>query len=189
MPTGVYKRTAKHGPRFIELTGKIFGRLEVQRYVGVDKWRQSKWKCLCTCGRTVVVSGLTTGHTKSCGCLRRELAVTMGKSVITHGNAVHGKESPEYFAWRSMKQRCLNPNSQRWEHYGGRGIRVCTRWLNSFEAFLKDRGRRPKGKTLDRINPNGHYVPENVRWATKTQQNRNKRKNKGEPVAPFVDVK
>jgi hypothetical protein len=99
------------------------------------------------------------------------------------------KRSSEYRTWAGMIQRCTNPNVKCWEDYGGRGICVCTRWRDSFAAFLEDLGLRPKGKSLDRINNSGHYVPSNVRWATRKQQQNNRRKRGIQNIViPFVDV-
>lgn len=90
----------------------------------------------------------------------------------------HGHRSktrtPTYNSWRKMKERCTNPNHDRYPRYGGRGIKICDRWLHSFQNFLEDMGNRPYGKTLDRIDPNGNYEPSNCRWATIKQQARNK---------------
>jgi len=176
----------------IDFTGQVFSRLKVLKYAGQNAHRDSMWKCVCSCGkkRTVCGGDLKNGHTKSCGCLQAEIASANGKAnpSTTHGQSY----SPEYTSWQMMKQRCTNANYSDWHRYGGRGIKVCTRWLNSFEAFLKDMGRRTKGKTLDRINPNGHYVPSNGRWATATTQGRNRRNRYrlvDEPVLVFVDVK
>lgn len=91
----------------------------------------------------------------------------------------HKNRTPAYVSWGSMHQRCSNPKHDNWKHYGGRGIKVCERWSGEqgFENFLSDMGERPPGMTLDRYpNPDGNYEPGNVRWATATQQNRNKRK-------------
>lgn len=98
--------------------------------------------------------------------------------MLTHGEKVGGKPSSEYATWTSMKDRCSNPKSQPWKNYGGRGIKVCKRWINSFENFLADVGRRPgKNYDLDRINNDGDYKPSNVRWATRSQNIRNTRAN------------
>ena len=178
------------GRPLIDLTGRTFGRLKVLKYAGRSANRHSMWKVVCVCGKILTVQGgnLGNGTTKSCGCLKLERTVEMGSSNYTHGNAIHGKESLAYRSWRAMKQRCTYPNAPNWHLYGGRGVRVCTRWLNSFEAFLADMGNRPKGTTLDRINPDGHYVPSNGRWATPKQQNSHlRRRGSKEPVIAFVD--
>jgi hypothetical protein len=94
-----------------------------------------------------------------------------------HGHATGGGHcSPTYLSWCSMKQRCLNPKHVAYSTYGGRGIRICSRWLNSFENFLADMGVRPRGMTLDRKKTNGNYTPLNSRWATLEIQNSNRRR-------------
>ena len=80
----------------------------------------------------------------------------------------------EYFTWKKIRQRCYNPNNQDYKHYGGRGIKVCDRWKNSFEAFYQDMGPRPKGHLIDRKDNDGNYEPDNCRWVTITESNRNK---------------
>jgi hypothetical protein len=111
----------------------------------------------------------------SCGCLRRET------TAARHGNTTHGhtagrKPSPTFNSWASMRDRCRRPAASAYWNYGGRGIKVCDRWAESFENFLADMGERPEGKTLDRIDPLGNYEPGNVRWSTPTEQARNRRK-------------
>lgn len=153
--------------RFIDLTGKRFGRLVVREI----KERKSPiyWVCNCDCGGTNIVQGghLKNGNVKSCGCIAKE--VTSDKSIK------HGKSGTvEYKTWQQMKERCLNPTGKDFPKYGGRGITVCDAWKNSFEDFLAHVGTRPNGcKSLDRINNDGNYEPGNVRWATQAQQSRN----------------
>ena len=169
----------KHGNHFKDRTGQVFVQLTVLSLHGKNKRSEYLWLCQCACGQKCVVVGghLASGHTKSCGHLTRR---------TTHGHSRRGAFTPEYRAWFNMKNRCINPNTPQFSDWGGRGIQCCTRWLNSFEVFLKDLGTRPKGKTLDRTNNNGHYVPSNVRWATPKQQIHNRCRG---IVVPFVDVK
>lgn len=96
----------------------------------------------------------------------------------THGCTANGITTPEYRLWYGMKDRCYNRKAKKFKHYGGRGIRVCDRWKNSFANFLEDMGQRPAGLTLDRRRTNGDYEPGNCRWATKKEQQRNKRNNR-----------
>ncbi len=160
----------------IDLTGKRFGRLLVERYTHshVSKSGASKpmWECLCDCGSRVIVSGsnLRHGNTESCGCLRKDAIVT------TH--STHGKtKSAEYRSWFAAKQRCGNKNHAMYPHYGGRGIKVCDRW-QSFENFIADMGEKPgKEYSIDRINPDGNYEPGNCRWAKPSEQSNNQRRN------------
>lgn len=125
----------------------------------------------CDCGTTKSVdrSNLVGGLTKSCGCLAVESIVAR---TLTHGMT----ESPEYQSWCHAKARCGNPNHKDYADYGGRGIRVCDEWMESFEAFYNHVGRKPgRLHSLDRIDPNGHYAPGNVRWATPSEQRLNRR--------------
>jgi hypothetical protein len=157
---------------FIDLSGERFGRLKI-----IEKQPESririKWVCQCDCGNKAIVSGsaLKSGNTRSCGCLKME-GGREGK--ITHGQS----DSPTYKSWSDMKSRCSNPKRLDYSDYGGRGINVCDRWVDSFSLFLADMGFRPSGTTLDRLDVNGDYCPENCRWATAKQQQRNKRNTK-----------
>lgn len=159
--------------RHIELTGQVFGRLTVIRYVpnGATDGAGG-WKCRCECGKETVVksSPLQKGKTRSCGCLIGE---TAKQTFTTHGKST----SPEYQIWVGMIARCTNANTKYYADYGGRGIGVCARWRSGFENFFIDMGPRPSNAhSLDRINVNGNYDPENCRWATREQQAANKRK-------------
>jgi len=162
----------------IDLTGKIFGRLTVVRRIyskNLPDWKkkQPQWLCLCECGKTVTKHGryLRDGDTQSCGCIETE--------GLIKRNTVHGLTGTvEYSAWNSAKVRCYNPNNIKYPDYGGRGIKMCKRWLMGFEYFLSDMGKRPSRRySLDRINVNGNYEPSNCRWATRKQQAQNKRNN------------
>lgn len=133
------------------------------------------WKFRCDCGITkkISLSNVKFGASRSCGCLRKQMA---SARQMSHGEAVHGKESAEYTAWKAMRTRCSNPKTLCAKNYLGRGIRVVKRW-GRFENFLSDMGRRPSPKhSLDRKNNDGNYSPLNCRWATRKQQNNNKRK-------------
>lgn len=133
--------------------------------------------CDCQCGRRVVIASqkIIHGYTKSCGCLRREV-LSEGTNV-RHGHQRDNRKSPTLACWSTMKQRCLNPKCKKWPIYGGRGIKICPRWM-VFSNFLDDMGERPDGLTLDRKDTNGNYEPSNCRWATPKQQSHNMRKNR-----------
>ncbi len=159
--------------RFIDMTGKQCGRLLVVKFLGTQR-RRSVWECQCECGNTAAVDGgkLRSGHTQSCGCLQKDTA-----SVV---NGTHRKsKSKEYRIWQAILRRCGNKNSTCYDRYGGRGIKVCERWLNSFENFLADMGVRPSAQhSVERNDNNGHYEPGNCRWATRKEQGRNTRTNR-----------
>jgi hypothetical protein len=159
--------------KVIDLTGQKFGRLTVKgRLEKRDKYGRVVWHLLCDCGSEVYYDAgrFKYGNTSSCGCLKKEL---VGNDHRTHGLS----KTPTYSCWLAMKKRCYNNKSQDYYLYGGRGIRVCDRWM-TFENFYADMGDRPIGMSLDRIDCNLDYSPENCRWATVTQQARNKRNTK-----------
>lgn len=162
------------GDRLCDLRGKAFGRLAVLARAKNDKWKRARWLCRCRCGRrcTIPAHDLKTGHTRSCGCYQTEVNTRRIRRVARrHGLA----GTPEHNSWIAAKARCFNVNDPSYRNYGGRGITMCAEWAGSFEAFLRDLGPRPQGKTLDRIDVNGHYEPGNCRWATATQQSKNRR--------------
>lgn len=162
---------------FKDLTGIYFGRLHVIGYAGKTRDGRTRWACNCQCGGTAVVAGkkLNNGHTQSCGCLLKEHARKNAAKSRTHGQT----KTATYQAWRGMRDRCENPSNSSYKNYGGRGIKVCQRWLESFENFFADMGARPTAKhSLDRFpDQDGDYEPKNCRWATWTEQQRNKRNN------------
>lgn len=163
-----------------DFTGRRFHRLTVVGFVGFREKlncgrikRMAVWRCLCDCGKTADLQGtlIQSGRTKSCGCYRSETSCANGKSTMRHG--MH--RTPEYNTWAGMIYRCTNPKSAIYKYYGGRGISVCGRWRDSFEAFYADMGPRPDGCSIDRINNDGNYEPGNCRWATQSEQTANQR--------------
>lgn len=157
----------------IDLTGRRFGRLVVLGYgVGDDFGR---WRCVCDCGeeRLVYGSPLRRGATRSCGCLARESARAKAK----HGNSRRQAVTAEYKTWCGIIRRCENPNDVSFPRYGGAGVVICGEWRRSFASFLRDVGPKPSAEySIDRWpDPDGHYEPGNCRWATESQQARNKR--------------
>lgn len=152
-------------PKKNELTGKRFGRL-VAVHVSGKKNGAYVWECLCDCGNTARVMGheLSRGHTKSCGCLRKD---TITKNNITHGLS----HTRLYTIWCGMKERCYNSNSTNYQHYGGKKITICSEWLNSFQAFYDwamENGYKD-GLTIDRKNSDDGYSPQNCKWITQSE--------------------
>lgn len=157
-------------PKFMDLTGMVFGRLTVLEQ-SHKKGRKLYWHCKCECGNFKTASGadMRDGHTKSCGCLQKEVA---GARFRSHGFS----GTKEYETWKGMKARCFNKKSLDYHKYGGRGITMADEWKDNFEAFYSHVGPAPEGDerySIDRLDPNGHYEPGNVRWATDAQQARN----------------
>lgn len=157
--------------------GQKFNRLTIAAQGKPTRFGQSRWSCRCDCGNDVDVipSVLATGGTKSCGCFRVE--VTMARS-LRHGFKRVGSKSREYRSWQEAKQRCINPHKKSWSDYGGRGISMSPKWFHSFPQFLKDMGFCPPGLTLDRLNNEKGYEPENCRWASQQDQANNTRANR-----------
>lgn len=154
-----------------DLTGQRFGFLTVVGLDGIRTNGASYWRCRCDCGAepTVRGSNLRRGDTKSCGCKKQEFRRAY---MVTHGLS----QSPEFVAWSNMKSRCLNPKCPGYKRYGGRGIRICDEWLNSFETFFADMGPRPGAEySIERKDSNGNYEPGNCVWATCDEQARSRR--------------
>ncbi len=152
--------------KLVDLTGKEFGKWTALSIAGRDKRGELQWNCICKCGKTGIIlsSNLRNGKSASCGTC-----------YPWHGMY----NRPTYESWSHMIQRCTNPVNHAWDRYGGRGIRVCERWMGEggFIRFFEDMGERPEGKSLDRWpNPDGNYEPGNCRWATSSEQNTNKKR-------------
>jgi len=162
-------------------SGDQFNKLKVmyedEPFIQPSGQTKRAFMCKCECGKELKVSltHLRTNHTLSCGCHKYSL-IKQNQPQRKHGHTKrNGYRSPEYVSWRCMRDRCLYEKSQNYSSYGGRGITICDRWISSFENFFNDMGERPKGFTIDRINSDGNYEPNNCRWADKLTQRMNQR--------------
>lgn len=165
--------------KYKDISNQRFGKLVAQEYLGLkqiskDGRRASCWLCKCDCGNTTEVTyhNLISGHTKSCGCLHKEV---VSKNSYRHGDS----RTILYRRYIGMKDRCYNQNATEYDQYGGRGIRVCDEWFNDYTSFKRwslDNGFR-KELSIDRINVNGNYEPKNCRWATTKEQAENRQNN------------
>ena len=169
------------GRRIKNMIGKKFGRLTVLERAGTTKYHAALYKCSCSCGNSIITEGrnLRKGNTSSCGCLHKEK--TMERNVNRTG-----KNNPQYkhggygtrlyTIWTDMKQRCTNPHSDNYKYYGGKGIKMCKEWSDDFAIFKNWAllNGYENHLTIDRISSAGDYQPENCRWVTKAENNRNK---------------
>lgn len=165
-----------------ELIGTRFGRLVVTANAGRPRCgqrRESAYFVICDCGgeRIIYRAHLVTGSMQTCG-FSCDLFKSAHKPRFKHGYRPASSATRTYSSWCAMRTRCTNPNFDGWKNYGGRNVKVCERWMNSFEAFLADVGERPAGTTIGRFGDEGNYEPGNCKWMTRKEQEANKRRRK-----------
>ena len=166
----------RRGKRAIDLTNSRFGRLLVlARAENSSKHGDARWLCRCDCAveKVVYATNLKSGDTASCGCFQLDQTRLRNTKHGQSGNQDRTeKASPEYVSWSAMRYRCLNPKSKDFKDYGGKGVKVCDRWLGKegLQNFISDLGERPEGTTLGRKNDVGNYEPGNVSWMTRAEQ-------------------
>ena len=168
-------------PKKLNLEGQRFVHLVVLRESHIHAFpsggQEMYWLCRCDCGmeKQIRTQSLRCGDAKTCGecSLSGALKAVGGRNKATHGHSRGGVRTKTHRVWQAMKTRCTNPNAWNYKYYGGRGIRVCDRWKDSFAAFLEDMGESPEGLSIDRIDANGNYEPGNCRWADDSTQRKN----------------
>lgn len=178
---------------YTDAVGKKINKWTILEEVPREKGKKKEFICRCDCGTVAKKKSyeVYSGHTTNCGCVRREKNVKRNKSKKQKeavkkawverrgGEEKNLKDNPEYSSWAHMKYRCYNKNCKQYKDYGGRGIKVCDRWLDSFQNFFKDMGRRPEGNySLERVDNNKGYSPDNCVWADRITQRNNQRKRK-----------
>lgn len=172
----LFKGAEMKGKR-LAIENQKFGRLTAIKACEAIPGERTRWIFRCECGveKAIIATNVVSGHTLSCGCYKSEYSEKWKKSSVTHGLC----KSKEYRAWAALINRCENPKNADYPKYGGRGISVCTRWRHDFMNFYADMGPRPSANhSIDRIDVNGNYEPSNCRWATKSEQQKNKRPKK-----------
>ncbi len=167
-------------PNFIDISGKKFGMLTVLRVHGKSKDNKYIWSCVCECGNSANIRGsaLTRKRnpTISCGCFTND-QTGCNNGNYKHGHSIGGKRTLTMASYSNMIERCYNEKNTAYKYYGGRGIKVCDRWAESFENFLYDMGDAQEGYSIERENVNGNYEKQNCKWIPKNDQAKNTRKN------------
>ena len=156
------------GKRYGKLTGVAFSHRTDNQYF----WR---WRCVCGNERILATAGVIYGQERGCGECNPPRPKKVQAPKVYEREQHKMSKTRTYRSWQHMKDRCLNPDNDGFHKYGGKGVTVCDAWATSFLAFLDDMGPRPRGMTLDRIDPHGNYEPGNTRWATYSTQSRNRR--------------